>query len=211
MLKQSYEKLINNNKEWVVEKLKLDPNYFEELSRVQTPEFLFIGCSDSRVPAEDITKCKPGEMFVHRNVANLVVNGDINIMSVLQYAVEILKVKHIILCGHYGCGGVKASMEKNDLGLIDQWLLNVRDVYRLHQDELDEIQNEESRYRRLVELNALEQAYNLLKQPFIQKHRTQQGIPQIHAWAYDLRTGLINDLAMDEKIANESNEIYAKY
>lgn len=207
----AYVKLIKNNKEWVTEKLKLDPKYFEELSRGQAPEYLFIGCSDSRVPAEDITKCKPGEMFVHRNVANLVVNADINIMSVLQYAVEVLNVKHIILCGHYGCGGIKAAMEKKDLGLINQWLVNVKDIYRFYQKELDAIQDEELRYRRLVELNALEQTYNLMKIPFVQKNRSLYGTPEIHAWAYDLQTGLINDLALDKSVAKEPHSIYMRY
>ncbi len=205
--KEAYEKLIKNNKEWVSEKLELDPGYFERLSKGQTPEYLFIGCSDSRVPAEDITKSSPGEMFVHRNVANLVVSADINLMSVLQYAVEVLNVKHIILCGHYGCGGVKAAMERKDLGLINQWLLNVKDVYRLHENELSAIEDEEQRYRRLVELNALEQAYNLMKTSFVQKSRALYGTPEVHAWAYDLETGYINDLEL--AINNsETNDIY---
>ncbi len=209
--KAAYDKLIKNNREWVAEKLKINPEYFEELSRGQAPEYLFIGCSDSRVPAEDITKCKPGEMFVHRNVANLVVSADINIMSVLQYAVEVLNVKHIILCGHYGCGGIKSAMEKKDLGLINQWLMNVKDVYRLHQKELDAIPDEDLRYRRLVELNALEQAHNLAKIPFIQKNRALYGTPEIHAWAYDLHTGLINDLVMDDSVLKEPHSIYSRY
>lgn len=210
--KEAYERLIKNNKEWVAEKLKIDPSYFEELSKGQTPEYLFIGCSDSRVPAEDITKCKPGEMFVHRNVANLVVSADINIMSVLQYAVEVLNVKHIILCGHYGCGGVKAAMDKQDLGLINQWLLNVQDVYRLHQKELDLIEDEELRYRRLVEFNAIEQAYNLTKIPFVQKNKALYGTPEIHAWAYDLKTGFINDLGLKHDAeTQEANSVYLKY
>lgn len=209
--KEAYEKLIKNNKEWVTEKLKLDSNYFENLSKGQSPEYLFIGCSDSRVPAEEITKCSPGEMFVHRNVANLVINADINIMSVLQYSVEVLNVKHIILCGHYGCGGVKAAMKHADLGLIDKWLLSVKDVYRLHKDELDSILDEEQKYRRLVELNAQEQAYNLLKVPLIQKNRALYGTPEIHAWAYDIRTGYINDLALDTKTLEEYDSIYKRY
>jgi carbonic anhydrase len=209
--KEAYEKLIRNNKEWVKEKLKLDPGYFEELSRGQAPEYLFIGCSDSRVPAEDITKCKPGEMFVHRNVANLVVSTDVNIMSVLQYAVEVLNVKHIILCGHYGCGGIKAAMGNKNLGLINQWLLNIKDVYRMHQDELDSLTDEEQKYRRLVELNSVEQAYNLVKIPFVQKQRSLYGIPEVHAWAYDLQTGLINDLQLDESIISKSDSIYSQY
>jgi carbonic anhydrase len=207
----TYDKLINNNKEWVSEKLKLHPEYFEAFSKEQTPEYLFIGCSDSRVPAEDITKCQLGEMFVHRNVANLVVSTDINIMSVLQYAVEVLNVKHIILCGHYDCGGVKAAMTNKNLGLINQWLLKIKDVYRLHQTELDAITDEDKRYRRLIELNATEQAYNILKIPFVQKHRSLYGIPEIHAWAYDLHTGLINDLHLDGSIISKADSIYFQY
>ena len=207
----TYYKLINNNKEWVSEKLKLHPEYFEAFSKEQTPEYLFIGCSDSRVPAEDITKCQLGEMFVHRNVANLVVSTDINIMSVLQYAVEVLNVKHIILCGHYDCGGVKAAMTNKNLGLINQWLLKIKDVYRLHQTELDAITDEDKRYRRLIELNATEQAYNILKIPFVQKHRSLYGIPEIHAWAYDLHTGLINDLHLDGSIISKADSIYFQY
>ena len=209
--KEAYDRLIRNNKEWVQEKLKLDPNYFENLSKGQAPQYLFIGCSDSRVPAEDITKCNPGEMFVHRNVANMVVNADMNIMSVLQYSVEVLNVKHIILCGHYGCGGVKAAMDDKDLGLIDKWLMNIKDIYRLHKVELDSITNEEAKYRRLVELNAQEQAYNLLKVPFIQKNRSLYGTPEIHAWAYDLQTGYINDLQLDPNTLEDYESIYKMY
>ncbi len=207
----AYDRLIKNNKEWVQEKLSLDPDYFENLSKGQSPEYLFIGCSDSRVPAEDITKCSPGEMFVHRNVANMVVNADMNIMSVLQYSVEVLNVKHIILCGHYGCGGVKAAMDDKDLGLIDKWLMNIKDVYRLHKVELDSIADEEQKYRKLVELNAQEQAYNLLKIPFIQKNRSLYGTPEVHAWAYDLRTGYINDLELNQKTLEEYESIYKIY
>lgn len=207
----AYEKLIQNNKDWVSEKLKLHPEYFEAFSKEQTPEYLFIGCSDSRVPAEDITKCNLGEMFVHRNVANLVVSTDVNIMSVLQYAVEVLNVKHIILCGHYDCGGVKAAMTNKNLGLINQWLLKIKDIYRLHQTELESITDEDKRYRRLVELNATEQAYNILKIPFVQKHRSLYGIPEIHAWAYDLHTGLINDLHLDGSIISKADSIYFQY
>ncbi len=208
---EAYDKLIRNNKQWVADKLKVDPGYFEELSRGQAPEYLFIGCSDSRVPAEDITKCKPGEMFVHRNVANLVVSADINIMSVLQYAVQVLNVKHIILCGHYGCGGVKAAMDNQDMGLINQWLMNVKDVYRIHQAELDAIVDEHQRYRRLVELNAIEQAYNLMKIQFVQKNRSLYGTPEIHAWAYDLQSGYINDLELKVNMSQDTSSIYQRY
>jgi carbonic anhydrase len=209
--KKAYDKLIQNNKDWVADKLKIDPSYFEDLSKGQAPEYLFIGCSDSRVPAEEVTKCTPGEMFVHRNVANLVLSADVNVMSVLQYAVEILNVKHIILCGHYGCGGIKSALSHHQHGLIDQWLLNVKDIYRLHRNELDAIPDEDSRYRRLVELNAIEQAYNLLKIPFVQKHRSLYGFPEVHAWAYDIQTGLINDLKLNEVDTDGTNAIYSQY
>jgi carbonic anhydrase len=209
--KEAYNRLIENNKEWVAEKLKMDPGYFEELMHGQAPEFLFIGCSDSRVPAEDVTKCKPGEMFVHRNVANLVLSTDVNVMSVLQYAVEVLNVKHIILCGHYECGGIKSAMDHKNYGLINQWLMSIKDVYRLHQQELDEYQDEDLKYRRLVELNAIEQAYNLVKIPFVQKQRALYGFPEVHAWAYDIKTGLINDLKLDETIISNSDSIYSQH
>jgi carbonic anhydrase len=208
---EAYDKLISNNKHWVAEKLKLDADYFKNLAKGQAPEYLFIGCSDSRVPAEDITKCSPGEMFVHRNIANLVVSTDTNIMSVLQYGVEVLNIKHIILCGHYGCGGVRASMEDKDHGFVDKWLLNIKDVYRLHKDELDSITDEEMKYRRLIELNAQEQAYNLMKFPFIQKNRSLYGFPEIHAWAYDVESGYINDLALNPKTLEEYSSIYKIY
>ncbi len=208
---EAYDKLIRNNKAWVEEKLKLDPEYFNNLAKGQAPEYLFIGCSDSRVPAEDITKCNPGEMFVHRNIANLVVSTDTNIMSVLQYAVEVLNIKHIILCGHYGCGGVRAAMEDKDHGFVDKWLLNIKDVYRLHKDVLDNISDEEQRYCKLIELNAQEQAYNLMKFPFIQKNRSMYGFPEIHAWVYDVKSGYINDLALDPKTLEEYSSIYKIY
>lgn len=209
--KEAYDKLIANNKSWVAEKLKLDPQYFEDLSKGQAPEYLFIGCSDSRVPAEVITKCRPGEMFVHRNIANLVVNTDTNIMSVLQYAVEVLNIKHIILCGHYGCGGVRASMEDKDHGYVDKWLINIKDVYRLHKEELDSIVDEELKYRRLIELNAQEQAYNLMKVSVVQKNRSLYGFPEVHAWVYDLSSGYINDLELDPKTLEEYSSIYKIY
>lgn len=210
-MNSSYQKLLDNNKEWVKDKLDLDPKYFEELSKGQAPEYLFIGCSDSRVPAEDITKLQPGEMFVHRNIANMVINTDLNAMSVLQYAVEVLNVKHIIVCGHYGCGGVKAAMEDKELGLIDKWLRNIKDVFRLHKSELDKLDND-AKYKRLIELNVEEQVINLMKIPAVQKNRSLYSQPKIHGWVYDLETGYIKDLQVkvDEKF-NDLNEIYKVY
>ena len=191
---QEYEKLLLANKAWAQEKLELDEGYFDRLAADQKPKFLWIGCADSRVPAEQVTGAEPGEIFVQRNVANLVVHTDMNLLSVLQYAVEVLKVKHVIVCGHYGCGGVKAAMGHNDLGLINKWLCNIKDVYALHSKELDAIPNEDERFDRLVELNVQEQVKNLTKTAIIQAAWFNDDRPTLHGWAFDLRTGLINDL-----------------
>ncbi len=193
----SYEKLFVNNKKWVDGKLKADPEYFKNLTKGQSPEYLFIGCSDSRVPANEITGTDPGEMFVHRNIANLVVNTDMNILSVIQYSVEVLNVKHIIVCGHYGCGGVKAAMDDHTHGLIDKWLRNIKDVYRMHEEEFSKIEDEDQKHRKLVELNVKEQVFNLMKTSYVQKNRQLYGFPQVHGWVYDLSEGIINDLNID--------------
>lgn len=204
-----YERLLKNNQEWVKTKLKEDPKYFEKLAKGQKPHYLFIGCSDSRVPANAITDTKPGEMFVHRNIANLVVHTDINLLSVLQYAVQVLKVHHVIVCGHYGCGGVATAIGQKSYGLIDNWLRNIKDVYRLHQDELDAIDDQEQKTRKLVELNVIEQVYNLCKTSIIQKARQRHKLPKIHGWVYDIRDGLIKDLEIDVlKNYTESDHIY---
>lgn len=209
---ETYEKLLENNKKWVQEKLGEDSGFFEKQSKGQAPRYLFIGCSDSRVPAEKITQTEPGEMFVHRNIANMVISTDLNAVSVIQYAVEVLNVQHIIVCGHYGCGGVKAAMEDKEMGLIDKWLGNIKDVYRLHQDELEKIENYDERYNKLIELNVEEQVLNLMKIPFIQKNRSQYDRPQIHGWVYDLRSGLINDLQVNVKEKfQELDKIYKVY
>jgi carbonic anhydrase len=206
---QSYEKLLINNRKWVQENLKKDPEYFEKLAIGQQPLYLFIGCSDSRVPANEITGTVPGEMFVHRNIANMVVHTDINLLSVLQYAVEILKVRHVIVCGHYGCSGVQAAMDQKTYGLIDNWLRNIKDVYRLHKNELDAFENKEQKARRLVELNVIEQVYNVCKTSIIQKARENNKLPQIHGWIYDIREGIIKDLEIDVlKNYEESDHIY---
>ncbi|QHT71972.1 carbonate dehydratase [Rhodocytophaga rosea] len=205
----AYDQLFENNRKWVAEKLKLDPHYFENLAMGQSPKYLWIGCSDSRVPASEITGTHPGEMFVHRNVANLVVSTDLNLLSVLQYAVEVLKVEHIIVCGHYGCGGVKAAIEDNNLGLINKWLLNIKDVYRLHKDELMYMKDPNEQFKRLVELNVIEQVYNLHKTSIVQKAWLKDAKLHVHGWVYDLREGSIKDLEVDiRKTFAEYDEIF---
>jgi carbonic anhydrase len=191
---QSYEKLLLENKAWVQEKISDNPNFFSHLAEIQRPEFLWIGCSDSRVPANEITNTEPGEIFVHRNIANMVVHTDLNMLSVLQYAVEVLKVKHIIVCGHYGCGGVKAAMTNQQLGLINKWLRNIKDIYRLHQEELLTIENETKRVDRLIELNIEEQVYNLAKTSIVQTAWKKEGRPILHGWVYDIHDGILHDL-----------------
>jgi carbonic anhydrase len=189
-----YKRLLLANKAWAAEQLDLDENYFANLAKDQKPDFLWIGCSDSRVPAEDLTGSHPGEMFVHRNVANLVVHTDMNMLSVLQYAVEVLKVKHILVVGHYQCGGVKASMTHNDLGLINKWLRNIKDVYDKHAAELDAILEEKQRFDRLVELNVLEQVNHLSETTIIQKAWHNGAEIHLHGWVFGLHDGMIKTL-----------------
>ncbi len=192
---ESYQKLLLANKNWAAQKLQVDPEYFENLSKTQTPEFLWIGCADSRVPADQVTGTQPGEIFVHRNVANLVVHTDMNMLSVLQYAVEVLKVKHILVVGHYQCGGVKAAMTNKDLGLINKWLRNIKDVYVKHYSELNEITDEAKKFDKLVELNVVEQVYNLAKTTIVQKAWAKgENYPQLHGWVLDLQTGLMKSI-----------------
>lgn len=191
----NYERLLLENKAWANEKLEQDANYFNKLSKLQTPKFLWIGCSDSRVPANEITNTQPGEIFVHRNVANLVVNTDLNMLSVLQYAVEVLGVEHIIVCGHYGCGGVKAAMTNTSYGLINKWLLNIKDVYRLYRNEIDAQPNEEKKTDKLVEFVVREQALNLAKTTIVQQAWARHKRPHIHAWVYGLNDGLIKEIS----------------
>lgn len=192
-MQQSYQRLIENNARWVEEKLQLDPDYFKRLSLKQSPAFLWVGCSDSRVPANEITGTDPGEIFVHRNIANMVVHTDFNFLSVLQYAVEVLHVKHIIVCGHYGCGGVKAAMGHNNSGLVNKWLRNIKEVYEKHHAQLEAISDETARVNRLVELNVMEQVRNLAKTTIVQKAWKDRTL-QIHGWVYGLDSGRIRDL-----------------
>jgi carbonic anhydrase len=188
----SYERLLLENKLWAAERVSTDPDFFSKLAHLQTPEFLWIGCSDSRVPANQITGTEPGEIFVHRNVANLVINTDVNLLSVLDYAVSYLKVKHVIVCGHYGCGGIKAAASNQDFKhLLNMWLRNIKDVYRLHRKELDNIKDEEPRLNRLTELNVEEQVRNLAKTSIIQRCWKNEQRPDLHGWVYGLTDGII--------------------
>lgn len=189
-----YKALLQGNKKWVKETLEKDPAFFEKLAKGQSPHTLWVGCSDSRVPANEITDTVPGEIFVHRNIANMVVHSDMNMLSVLDYAVNILKVKHVIVCGHYGCGGVKAAMESVQHGLVDNWLRYIKDVYRFHADELDAISDDHERFDRLVELNVIEQVFDLTKTSIVQNAWGHHQELQVHGWVYALNTGLIKDL-----------------
>ncbi|MES2416915.1 MAG: carbonic anhydrase [Bacteroidota bacterium] len=199
----SYESLLAGNKEWVAETLKTDPEYFNDLSAGQSPPVLWIGCSDSRVPANQITNTRPGDIFVHRNIANVVVHTDMNMLSVLDYAVNILEVEHVIVCGHYGCGGVEAALGSKQYGIIDNWLRNIKDTYRLHYHELDLISDHKKRCERLVELNVIEGVFNLTKTSIVQNRWNKDKKLGLHGWAYSLETGIINDLGVS--ISNNEN------
>ena len=194
-----YEDIFEANRQWVASKKAEDAQFFDKLSADQTPEFLYIGCSDSRVPANEIMGLEAGEVFVHRNIANVVANTDLNAMSVIQYAVEVLKVKHIIVCGHYNCGGVKAAMMPKDMGLLNPWLRNIRDVYRIYENELDAISDDARRFDRLVELNVYEQCRNVIKMASVQQHYNRDGFPEVHGWVFSLKDGLLKDLEIDFK------------
>lgn len=192
---KSYETLLNDNKLWAAEKLAEDPGFFDRLAHLQTPEFLWIGCSDSRVPANEITGTDPGEIFVHRNVANLVIHTDVNLLSVLEYAVTHLKIKHVIVCGHYGCGGIKAAMgNKDHKQILNMWLRHIKDVYRHNREELDNIADEEKKADRLTELNVLEQTQRLAKTSIIQKAWKNEQRPDLHGWVYGLKDGILNSV-----------------
>ena len=202
------KELFENNKAWVQERLKIDENYFKNLSKDQEPKFLWIGCSDSRVPANQIVGLEPGELFVHRNVANIFPNTDLNGLSVLEFAVDILKTKHVIVCGHYGCTGVKAAMEDHYLGLVDNWLRNIRDVYLSSQSELDSISDIDLRYNRLVELNVIQQVMNICHTTIVQLAWQKKQKLIIHGWVYDLQSGLLKDLNCCYSSSSQISEIY---
>lgn len=203
-----FDRVFENNEKWIQEKLASDTDYFDKLGKGQNPELLFVGCSDSRVTAEELMGLGPGEVFVHRNIANMVISIDLNVMSVVTYAVEHLKVQHVVVCGHYGCGGVKAAMQSADLGILNPWLRNIRDVYRIHKLELDSITNEEKRYERLVELNVKEQCVNLIKTSSVQKAYRDRDL-KVHGWVFDVHTGKLIDLQIDfEKYLRDIMEIY---
>ena len=189
---EAYKKLLKNNSEWAAAQLREDPQYFQRLVDLQTPEILWIGCSDSRVPADRITGTHPGEIFVHRNISNLVVPTDFNLLSVLQFAVEILKVRHIIVCGHHNCGGVAAAMSHQSYGLMDQWIWNIKNVYRMHREEIEAMPTYEEKHSLLTKLNVKEQVMNLAKTSIIQNAWKQHEIPHLHGWVYDLRDGIIH-------------------
>lgn len=203
-----FEQIFKNNEIWVADKLEKDPEYFNNLVKGQSPDFLYIGCSDSRVTAEDLMGVQPGEVFIHRNIANMVVSIDLNVMSVINYAVKHLKVKHIIVCGHYACGGVKAAMQPADMGILNPWLRNIRDVYRIHKTELNAITEEAKRYDRLVELNVQEQCINVIKLAAVQEAYKERGI-SVHGWVFDIHSGKLIDLKIDfPMILAEIMEIY---
>lgn len=201
-------RVFQNNETWIKEKLAMDANYFETLGQGQNPELLFIGCSDSRVTAEELMGLGPGDVFVHRNIANMVSGTDLNVMSVVEYAVVYLKVSHVVVCGHYECGGVKAAMQSADLGILNPWLRNIRDVYRLHKNELNAITEEGKKYNRLVELNVQEQCVNLIKTAAVQKAYRSRGL-KVHGWVFDVHTGKLIDLNIDfDNILKNIMEIY---
>jgi carbonic anhydrase len=207
-MKEFYKQLIENNKQWVEKSLALDPNYFADLAKGQTPPLLWIGCSDSRVPANEIIGAKPGEVFVHRNIANMVVHSDMNMLSVLDYAVNVLKVKHVIVCGHYGCGGVKAAMGNMSVGIIDNWIRHIKDEYRLHDKYLNSIEDETERFNAFVEINAKEQVYNLAKTSIVQGAWKNGQDLMLHGWVYGLNSGFVTDLNVNISSNDELDEVY---
>lgn len=208
MNKAFYNKLLENNKTWVSNKLEMDPQYFEKLANGQQPPLLWIGCADSRVPANEIIGAQPGEVFVHRNIANMVVHSDMNMLSVLDYAVNVLQVKHIIVCGHYGCGGVKAAMGSETYGLIDNWIRHIKDVYRFHHKELNTIEDETERFNRFVELNVIEQVYDLAKTSIVQNAWKNGQSVSIHGWVYGVGSGVIKDLGANIESNETLDEVY---
>ena len=208
MTNEFYKNILDKNRAWVESKLDLDPDFFNKLAQGQQPPLLWIGCADSRVPANEIIGAKPGEVFVHRNIANMVVHTDMNMLSVLDYAVNVLKVKDVIVCGHYGCGGVKTAMGNASVGLIDNWLRHIKDVYRFNKDELKEIENEQERFDRFVEINAREQVYNLAKTSIVQNAWASGQELYIHGWVYGVGTGLVNDLDVSLNSNDELDQVF---
>jgi carbonic anhydrase len=207
-MEKFYNQLLENNKKWVTSKLEKDPDYFKKLSTGQKPPVLWIGCADSRVPANEIIGAEPGEVFVHRNIANMVVHSDMNMLSVLDYAVNVLQVKHIIVCGHYGCGGVQAAMTNKHIGLIDNWIRHIKDVYRFHHEELDAISDENQRFNRFVELNVFEQVLDLGKTSIVQSAWERGQEVHVHGWVYDIHDGLINDMKVTLKDNDSLSDVY---
>ncbi len=207
-MRDFYKQIIENNKRWVESMIEKDPNFFADLAHGQTPPLLWIGCSDSRVPANEIIGAKPGEVFVHRNIANMVIHSDMNMLSVLDYAVNVLKVKHVIVCGHYGCGGVKAAMGSDSIGIIDNWIRHIKNVYRLHQKELNAIADEDQRFRTFVELNVKEQVFDLAKTSIVQGAWKAGNELTLHGWAYGVDCGLVNDLNVNISSNKDLDEIY---
>lgn len=203
-----YKKILDNNKKWVENSLASDPNYFEDLAKGQTPPLLWIGCSDSRVPANEIIGAKPGEVFVHRNIANMVIHTDMNMLSVLDYAVNVLKVKHVLVCGHYGCGGVKAALGNDSIGIIDNWIRHIKDVYRLHDEYLNSITDETQRFNTFVEINVKEQVFDLAKTSIVQAAWKNGQDLTLHGWVYGLNSGFVTDLNVNISSEKDLDEVY---
>lgn len=203
-----YKKILDNNKKWVEDSLEKDPNYFADLAKGQTPPLLWIGCSDSRVPANEIIGAKPGEVFVHRNIANMVIHSDMNMLSVLDYAVNILKVKHVIVCGHYGCGGIQAAMSNDSIGIIDNWIRHIKDIYRLHHHFLDSIIDEKARFNAFVEINVKEQVFDLSKTSIVQAAWKSGQDLTLHGWAYGLNSGFVTDLNVNISSDKDLDSVY---
>lgn len=207
-MSEFYKKILENNKKWVEEKLQISPDYFNNLAEGQNPPLLWIGCSDSRVPANEIIGAEPGEVFVHRNIANMVVHSDMNMLSVLDYAVNVLKVKHVIVCGHYGCGGVKAAMGNSSIGIIDNWIRHIKNEYRLHQEELNAIKDYNERFNRFVEINVYEQVFNLAKTSIVQSAWNAGQELGIHGWVYGLNSGYVTDLGYNLNSNDDLDAVY---
>ncbi len=207
-MSEYYRKLLDNNKKWVENQLALDPEFFKDLAKGQNPQLLWIGCSDSRVPANEIVGGKPGDVFVHRNIANMVVHSDMNMLSVLDYAVNVLKVKHVIVCGHYGCGGIKAAMGNDSIGIIDNWIRHIKDVYRFHNDYLDSITDETERFNKFVELNVKEQVFDLAKTSIVQNAWRNGQELTLHGWVYGLNNGYVTDLNVNTSSNKDLDEVY---